>query len=590
MESPKIDPRIYGISQRLTQFYPDVAMGSDSAVRIREVIGGSADDIDTGPDAAHWDAGLLDTRIGAIDTKALVDGFADMGIVCSVIAPNGSRLDDSSDDRERILQLARRADVVVLDWALGGSVNRLRGAEPPLTSQQLISDILESDKAFGGRVRMICVYTDNRDLHMVHEVVGQIAIDSFAGAKVNTEGWKVTVSDHLLIALVAKSSNKSSGAPVSSEANLAVHLVTEFREMSNGLMHSVVLAGLAAVRDGAHQILARFGRGLDAAFLSHRALVGADDGENFVLGLIGDELNSKLVNAGSGRAITPERVRLAVDRLIPETGGVRGMLFASDSTETVDVPRELARKVLIEGRRAARMEASEVAPATLTDAATFTITCSPRESLDEARIEAEQQDLEFAVLSTLARDPRLEGKASVPETLRLGVLLRPIADPVQFLLCVQPWCDSVRVLRPRRFPLLPLKLVAMESDSPFDLSIPDMEKIPAIHSVNSQGSHISDLEFSYFSADPETQTVLSRFDTGYDRWVFTGDDTRDAASPSRDFAWAGTLRLPIALRISSSLADHFSRIGLDESEFQRIRARERAPRSRVLTNSQVTDL
>ncbi len=58
---------------------------------------------------------------------------------------------------------------------------------------------------------------------------------------------------------------------VVSEEDLADRLIGDFAGMVEGLLPSLVLTALAAVRDNVYRVLERFGPDLDPAFLAHRA-------------------------------------------------------------------------------------------------------------------------------------------------------------------------------------------------------------------------------------------------------------------------------------------------------------------------------
>jgi hypothetical protein len=66
--------------------------------------------------------------------KVLIDAFADVGIVCSVLA-----LDKGDPIQKRFLSAAARADLLIIDWEL----NRDGGD----TARELISGVLQQDAA-----------------------------------------------------------------------------------------------------------------------------------------------------------------------------------------------------------------------------------------------------------------------------------------------------------------------------------------------------------------------------------------------------------------------------------------------------------
>ena len=56
------------------------------------------------------------------------------------------------------------------------------------------------------------------------------------------------------------------------EFELANRAIVEFCKLTDGLLQGAILKGLAAIRKQSRKILTKFHSGLDAAFLTHRAL------------------------------------------------------------------------------------------------------------------------------------------------------------------------------------------------------------------------------------------------------------------------------------------------------------------------------
>lgn len=392
-----------------------------------------------------------------IDAQTLVEQFADLGVACATLAPR----ETIGTDRDRVLDLAANTDIVILDWFLrdpggrqGDHDNQLHAQAT--NSRDLVRDIVEQDDSTGGRLRLLCIYTGNRYLvDTLEQVAG--AVEEVLGDDVHRDRDGLTVTaPHLRVVLLAKTTNGNEDVPRIDEARLPGRLVDEFRAFAGGLLRQVALDALAAFRDNAHRLLLRFPDSLDAPFLSHRALVGPSDAEDWAAQLITDEI---AVLAGGpavdGHLLSPGSVQRVIDTLLPASATDRRMLSSRTGTGTKPVDTALARRILEVGRRASATDlasASNSVREALAKAASITLLLGPGhqpQHLDEAA----DLDDSLAAVSCLARDPRDPGvKAPV---LGLGRLL---VDSETCYLCLQPGCDSVRLWDEPTysFPLLPL--------------------------------------------------------------------------------------------------------------------------------------
>ena len=111
--------------------------------------------------ARREEAGAADPK--TLNAKSLVEAFADLGIICCPYRP------DEEQDQDVVMRatsIARNADIVVLDWELGGGGERAIG---------IIKQILAYDMSIGGRMRLIAIYTgDRRVLDQCNSVRQQI--------------------------------------------------------------------------------------------------------------------------------------------------------------------------------------------------------------------------------------------------------------------------------------------------------------------------------------------------------------------------------------------------------------------------------
>ena len=74
----------------------------------------------------------------------------ELGLICSVLRPK-----QDEDLKERVRKAAERADIVCLDWEIYNDDGE--------TAKALISEIVRSDAERYGRLRLIAIYTGDRN-------------------------------------------------------------------------------------------------------------------------------------------------------------------------------------------------------------------------------------------------------------------------------------------------------------------------------------------------------------------------------------------------------------------------------------------
>ena len=95
----------------------------------------------------------------SLDARVLVDSFAEHGLICGVIAP---RPDDTTINN-KVLLIAKQADIVVLDWQFKG--------DDGIKSLSMLREILKDDD--DGRLRLIAIYTGDPDISGIGQTIAQ---------------------------------------------------------------------------------------------------------------------------------------------------------------------------------------------------------------------------------------------------------------------------------------------------------------------------------------------------------------------------------------------------------------------------------
>lgn len=167
-----------------------------------------------------------------------------MGIVCAAYAPlmsdRSSKMTEA--DARNTANLARHADIVVVDWFLDGRNSSL--------ATNLIQSILDADRNEGGRLRLITVDTGEDGLRHLRDQL--LASLQNAGYPVtpDDEGQSPAIRGHhrRLVFLNKVVDGIEAGPHVVSLPELPGRLVHEFATMTRGIMPGVALASISAVR------------------------------------------------------------------------------------------------------------------------------------------------------------------------------------------------------------------------------------------------------------------------------------------------------------------------------------------------------
>lgn len=447
----------------------------------------------------------------SLDAGTITESFSKVGLICGVVKPAG--------DGDVDVAAIERADLVVIDWQL----HRDDGKR----ALKLIGSILDGDQ--GQRLRLIAVYTGESDIGEIGKQINESLRNHEYLFESVPKDRPVTLSrGHCRIVIYEKSVR---------EADLPGRLIEDFARMTAGLMPSIALVALTAVRENAHRVLDKFDGKLDAAFLTHRACLPIpDDSEQHVVAQIASEL----------RAIMEEKVdrnpsagRDAIESWIERFKGSENIEFGGNH-----VSQQAVIDMLHRGVEKTNVVSKSKAHSRLT--AGF--------ARDEDG-DPNDLDLRLAWMTCFrAIDPP-------DKKLWLGTAIRRCEESAgaEFLLCVRPRCDSVRMTDKESFLFLPLvdprqktlQLVVRSSSS-------DPKYCPV-----SVETDMSRWKMIKFEPDPIAKAVVAqKEEDGSARYVFT-----DVGG--NRYEWIGELKTEVAHSVGQTLSFTLSRIALDRSEWLR---------------------
>lgn len=491
---------------------------------------------------------LLKDKEHELNAKKIIDDFAMRSMVCAVIRPKDVEMESL---RDKVYPLANSCDIIVFDWVLYEFTD---GAK----IKEFISEITKSSKE-GKRLRLIVVYTGQENLAEIAEQI-KTRLETDGLRDVKLKDAYTLQSGPVRIAVYAKenvqisSENKDLAARVIPIEQVPDKLISEFTDMTMGLVPNVALESLAALRENTHRILTKFNSNLDGPFLAHRAMLPhPEDANDLLTQLVGAELTavlegkeiSRVADEFGGKDIIQAWVELNDSEMIGmKEPGFAEKFRIANGPEAIAKVSKLLRGGLFDKDLPADFQSMKKAPhkASLT-------------SKLSRYLEPEVLEYRFAILTTLRSDYRVKAPSLFP-----GTILREIsensdeaagAQRMKYWVSIQPACDCVRVNPETEFRFLELVVI---SDGNFDLVLPDSKFVRVKVAYNKSKT----IAFSPWGE--LSQTV---------RGIRKVDDVCFISDKGSLYSWIGELKFEQAQRIVNKYAAVRSRVGVEESEWLR---------------------
>ena len=476
-----------------------------------------------------------------LDAKAVIDVFARIGVVCSVMRPAEEELTGLGD---LVMSVGTNADVVILDWVLYEATLGQRTLD-------LIERLANSSAAESGRARLIVIYTAEPNLIGIEEKIRERL-----GLQEATPTNTLTItSKGTRICVYGKAGTLAT--PIGSDRgkeprDLPEVVVAEFAEMTKGLLSNVAMKSITAIRAKTFQLLRRFEGILDASYVTQSTLISPERAEEQVAALIVSEIQEILEDEEVG--VFADFAQIAEWLTDQEANG---LVLPS----TRNLPAERYREGLLRlvkngvGEKAItklKAEHSDFAKAFFPEGKKKT-SMHVRESLTGILSSHLPKGLETDERFTMLMSLRHRYDEPAPQ-LSLGTILASVEDVPKYLLCLQPLCDSVRLQGVRSFAFLPLNPVT--SSKKCDLIVEHLQKLQFLtHKFNPFL-----LQMISFAPTKDEKVGGASQGLGYS---FRSED-------GRDFSWVADLKPAHAQRMANNFASTFSRVGLYESEWNRL--------------------
>ena len=468
-----------------------------------------------------------------LNAGQVIDAFAGIGAVCAVLTTGR---DDTYQDR--VHSTAMRADIVILDWKLDESSGD--------SALDVMRRILVADSNTP-RLRLISIYTGEPDIDRIGDRVEGV-LNEIYDDNIHIADRCHMTTKALRVVILAKPGtlndrSRALGAEEVGEVDLADKLLEEFSRLATGILPSVALAGATAIRDNAHKMVAQFSQDLDAAYLGHRVLLThPPDSEEHLVKALGAEILSVLEEANPGVYANSDAIDLWLDAADEST-------LSAPCVFNDKVPaKERWRLLLKQGIGAGSKHLPKGGKKKL-------IRCST-EAFTTDRGAAELSNRRFAALLNLKTR-----YAEQAPRLMIGTVVRIEEEPPdQYLLCLLPKCDSVRLGVPTRVPFVPLLLHSNQSRNKALRFVLQGENDTWVHLELTP--KLSGLEVATFkpSGNPPGEIVAQSDAAG--TYVFEDDG-------ERRYLWVAALKDEHAFGIAAEVATALVRPGPDNSEWLR---------------------
>jgi hypothetical protein len=477
-------------------------------------------------------------RAEDLNAKSMVDGFAEMGLVCAILRPA-----IGEEPNDKTVRAAGRSDIVILDWNIHGDDGD--------TTCELLSRILKSDEG-GNRLRLIAIYTGERDIRSIAKTVREKLNEIVPKPRLKRDGQFAMTKGAVRIVIFAKADTKIRAGDTNgrdrifTESALPDRLVAEFATLAEGLVANVALSSLAALRANTHRVLGQLRPSLDPAYLWHRAVQARpSDAEEHLVALVGAEIRSILDDEQVGKKADLDAIDLWLTR--DATDNYADHFGETEARSRADVLELLKTGAagLTEKSKAIGLKFKKMRRGKEPHLGTASLPVFAKTAAESIRSHEQ-----FAALMSM----KTQYVHPIP-VLQLGTIVsRGRGKTRRYWLCVQPRCDSVRLTAHRSFPLLPLK-VATEAKDRFGIVITSRAAKPVKLVVSKRPYDLTMVEFAPISVDNDS-IMAEPFGAGYrfrskDGW----------------FTWVGDLKEDHAQRIADELAHQFGRVGLTESEW-----------------------
>ncbi|MGV8111394.1 MAG: response regulator receiver domain [Lentimicrobium sp.] len=483
--------------------------------------------------------------------------FAQSQKVCATYKPN------KLVDIDNLAELAKKADVTVLDWQINIEQDKVEDEEEDAVdddprgphTKRIIKSILTDPLTGQGSLKLIVIYTGETDLNgITDEVYDDLVANDIK--KVDRQACQIK-TENAKILIIAKPDPEENGEPkfkhtpelnqfVVSYEDLPTFILTEFSKMTSGLLSNFALNSLSVLRNNTFRLLSSFDKELDAGFILHRILLPIqEDSGNHLVEIFSESIKAILNYSKSNELLETGKLNEWIEqRSFGKEIQVSGKSFVVDP----GFVKDCIEKNFIEA--IALRWGEDINETQLKKIASY----YNRLFIEKPDIfigeNEENSNEKFSILTHHRSNYKL--KSTIPR-LNLGTIIKEFGGE-RYFLCIQAKCDSVRIQEERKFLFLELQVAKPNA------------KFHFIVESESSFVHLKIIKDSFglrtikFSPRIETQTILANIE---DNIYFFESNYGER------FLWMADLNDAQAQRVANNYASQLSRVGLDESEWLR---------------------
>ena len=472
-----------------------------------------------------------------LNAKEVIDVFASEGIVCSVIKP----LKEEKITSGGMINAVKKADALILDWDIHSDEGE--------TALDIINYIISCD--IDSRLRLILIYSGEKLSEIsrsVSESLGKIGFN-------NPDDFTF-IKGHSRISIYAKtvgSDTSSDNSRTLEIEDIPNCLASELSQMTAGLISNVALKSMSILRKNTHLILAKLGPEIDPPYLSHRCLLPyPEEAKGHIVDIIADELHCMLNNSDVTDLANLDSIKKWLNHVNRDKEYCIHHLNG-DNPYKIDMNYNQMISLLEKGydktKKSIKYHNDKGIETSLNHKGFKQLS----KTFDFTDDDFDKKDCQFAVITS---QKSRYGNGLNPLILTQGSILKGTIDDYSsdYWLCIQQKCDCVRLTKDTEFSFIPLKIA--EPNKAFDVVVQAQDSIYVKLRID-----YDNYESRLFKFKPASEGVI-RATLDDDQFIF---ETHD----EKKFLWISELKENHIQRISNNIATKLSRIGLDESEWQR---------------------
>lgn len=482
-----------------------------------------------------------------LDLRAVSDAFVSQGVACAFVLPDDEDTETNPDEKkERAVAAAKISDLVVIDWYLADKSESL--------TLQILKRIAESDTAENGRLRLICVYTGEPLKDAILEDIIKSLKEGGITVETDREKGYYAAGENTIVAVYNKSTTPAKELPG--------EIISLFSRFADGLIPAFSLAAVGAIRNNAHHMLTRFGKFLDSAYIANRIITNPPSDVS--------EMMRDLFVAECDSAIGLESV---ADKYL-EANPISKWLKYNEEKITpqqrgnVTVNHSILQQILKNGIKDDKSFNGDNEEIRIPIRFRHLISTALAGSAEKSKL----AEHEFARIVALKREAygrsKLVGTQEWRPSLTTGTLLKynhqdtNMETTVEYLICLTPACDTLRLNNDTPFVFLRAKI----DSTNYGLVLREKDDQETFLRIDPKRPFLRTFSFSP-EATPQ-RVIATPSESAHPEFKFVDCE-------GREFIWLGEIRHARAANEMAGLLQNWMRIGISDSEYLRMTEEKR---------------